>query len=118
MKAKKNDSIRRRLASLGGTGIFNRWQRDLCDELGFSQDTNVNACYEALTGREKYLFDKVIELKYANSGLKILFSVCIRILVLTFLPSVICISFYIYIYIYKLTKDIRLFKRVVFTFIS
>ena len=73
MKAKKNDSIRRRLASLGGTGIFNRWQRDLCDELGFSQNTNVTACYEELTGREKYLFDKVMELKYANSGLRILF---------------------------------------------
>ena len=73
MKAKKNDSIRRRLASLGGTGILNRWQRDLCDELGFSQDTNVNACYEELTGREKHLFDKVIELKYANSGLRTLF---------------------------------------------
>ena len=73
MKAKKNDSIRSRLASLGGIGIFNRWQRDLCDELGFSKETNVNACYEELTRREKYLFDKVIELKYANSGLRILF---------------------------------------------
>ena len=73
MKAKKTDSIRRRLASLGGTGIFRRWQRDLFDELGFSRDNNVNACYEELTSREKYLFNKVMELKYANSGLRILF---------------------------------------------
>ena len=73
MKATKKDSIRSRLASLGGTGIFNRWQRDLFNELGFSDNTNVTSCYEKLTGREKYLFNKVIELKHANAGLRILF---------------------------------------------
>ena len=73
MKAKKTDSIRRRLASLGGTGIFHRWQRDLFDELGFPQETSVSASYQTLTRREKYLFNKVMELKYANSGLRILF---------------------------------------------